>query len=69
MSSISECTGCRLRFTSVEAFDFHRVGPYGRGTRRCLTKAEMRAKGMDTDERKRWKLPEEPLDALTQQSA
>lgn len=42
------CGGCRESFNSVTAFDFHRTGDYGnRGAnRRCLSVAEMVAKGM-----------------------
>ncbi len=41
----NQCQGCKVFFNSVAAFDKHRDGPHG-GGRRCLTEAEMLAKGM-----------------------
>ncbi len=41
------CEGCRQVVYSMTAFDMHRTGGYtGRGSRRCLSTKEMRAKGM-----------------------
>lgn len=47
------CEACRCGFSSITSFDMHRVGEFasaasaGRpSTRRCLSVAEMRAKGM-----------------------
>ena len=50
-NSRCQCGGCGLYFTSTSAFDKHRTGRYAntgewQGTRRCLTTAEMDAKGM-----------------------
>ena len=46
----NECAGCGELFNSTAAFDRHRTGSFGfhgKGvTRRCLTPAEMLAKGM-----------------------
>lgn len=43
------CSGCGEHFNSGSAFDGHRVGTFGTfrkpGSRRCLTVAEMQAKG------------------------
>lgn len=51
----SECAACREKFSSVGAFDFHRVGPYApRGRRRCLTALEMLTEGMILDEKGCW---------------
>ena len=60
--AISQCGKCHLTFTSVEAFDFHRGDSYEQHTRRCLTVAQMRAKGMALDEHGRWKLPARDVD-------
>jgi len=45
------CDACGLRFRSLSAFDMHRTGEYAgtartKHTRRCLSVAEMVAKGM-----------------------
>ncbi len=44
------CTACGCGFSSITSFEMHRVGQFaGAGrpsTRRCLSVAEMRAKGM-----------------------
>jgi len=50
----SQCGGCGLYFSSVSAFDKHRVAIDKDGNRRCLDEAEMRAKGMDINERGWW---------------
>jgi len=41
----NQCQGCKVFFNSTAAFDKHREGPHGAG-RRCLSEAEMLAKGM-----------------------
>jgi hypothetical protein len=41
----NQCPSCLLGFNSTPAFDKHRTGPFD-GGRRCLTEAEMLAKGM-----------------------
>jgi hypothetical protein len=50
------CGACRQTFNSVTAFDTHRTGDYGnRGAnRRCLTEAEMVAKGMSRNRLGYW---------------
>ncbi len=51
----SECAACGEAFSSVGAFDFHRVGPYvPRGRRRCLTALEMLTEGMILDDQGCW---------------
>ena len=50
----SVCTACRLVFSSVSAFDMHRVGPYNPPGRRCLTDREMLNKGMVRNNRGVW---------------
>jgi hypothetical protein len=50
----SICSACGEAFISVAAFDFHRVGPYLPGTRRCLTVSEMQAEGLLQDEQGCW---------------
>ncbi len=47
-----ECPTCGLFFQSVSAFDQHRTGDWDH--RRCLTPAEMTAKGMCQDEAGYW---------------
>ena len=42
----NQCQGCKQHFNSTAAFDKHRTGDFG-VSRRCLTEAEMLAKGMD----------------------
>jgi len=42
----NQCQGCKEYFNSTFAFDKHRTGEHGKD-RRCLTTAEMTAKGMD----------------------
>lgn len=42
---ICQCPTCGAFFAAVSVFDRHRVGDYD-GERRCLTPAEMTAKGM-----------------------
>lgn len=41
----NQCQGCKEYFNSTAAFDKHRAGQHG-VDRRCLTPAEMLAKGM-----------------------
>lgn len=50
----SECRACGEVFAGTRAFDAHRVGPYIRGGRRCLTPSEMLAMGMFQDKRHWW---------------
>jgi hypothetical protein len=51
----SECTTCGLLFTSTCSFDKHRVGRYGAG-RRCLTAAELTAKGWSPNQGGFWRI-------------
>lgn len=51
-----QCGACGQFFSSVREFDRHRVGSYGEhahdpGTRRCLTVAELDARGWRIDAR------------------
>jgi hypothetical protein len=48
------CSACGEYFNSVYAFDGHRTGDYSDGTRRCLTPAELRAKGWTHNARGLW---------------
>lgn len=50
----SICPTCGEVFSSIAAFDSHRVGPYLPGRRRCLTAIEMLAEGMAQDSRGWW---------------
>lgn len=47
-----QCAECGKYFSRTSSFDKHRTGKYGEGAekskRRCMTDAEMRAKGMAT---------------------
>ena len=43
-----QCSGCHRYFASNTAFEMHRKGDYTTG-RQCMTEAEMRGKGMDTE--------------------
>ena len=57
----SQCCACGALFVSIAAFDYHRVGPYSSGGRRCLAFAEMLAKGMIQDTQGCWHFnPEQP---------
>ena len=54
-----QCDACGLRFTSVREFDRHRTGAYAdpgqwQGSRRCLSLAELTARGWRTDPRGYW---------------
>lgn len=51
-----ECAACLLRFTSVREFDRHRTGAHAKpgeyaGNRRCLSLAELLARGWQMDGR------------------
>lgn len=55
----NQCQGCGCYFNSTHAFDKHRVGEWGsqknpRANRRCLTEAEMLARGMVQNARGWW---------------
>jgi len=57
-----QCPVCLLPFSSVREFDRHRVGPYAKpgtmhGNRRCLTVAELEARGWHTNPRGFWMQP------------
>jgi hypothetical protein len=61
------CSGCSEQFSSLKAFDTHRVGEfsvptpkgpdYSRHTRRCLDHDEMREIGLVLNEQKEWSVP------------
>lgn len=44
----NQCSGCKVFFNSLYAFDKHRTGKHGID-RRCMTEDEMRAAGMSTN--------------------
>ena len=54
----NQCPSCGAYFNSTHAFDTHRTGKYGSpdkvAERRCLTEAEMLAKGMAISESGWW---------------
>lgn len=50
------CTGCNRDFTSVTAFDAHRTGSFSKRSRRCMTKAEMQAHGLERKPTGKWGL-------------
>lgn len=54
----SDCAKCTAVFTTVRAFDLHRVGTYEPPTRRCLNEAQMRAKGMTQNSKGWWMTPD-----------
>jgi hypothetical protein len=43
------CSGCGMNYATMESFEKHRVGEFGKD-RRCLTSAEMEAKGWEYSE-------------------
>ena len=58
-TSRCQCTGCNEYFSSTHAFDKHRTGTFAKpgewqGTRRCMTTAEMLAKGFQLREPGVW---------------
>jgi hypothetical protein len=53
---VSQCGACGLIFKSVHAFDAHRVGKHG-VNRRCMTVTELRASGMEPNQRGQWRKP------------
>ena len=60
-----QCCACGETFSRLRAFDRHRVGQCAkpgvwRGSRRCLTPAEMKAKGWQRNAAGDWIM--EPLD-------
>jgi hypothetical protein len=57
LNPLNDCTACGAHFTSLELFDRHRVGRHDPDERRCLTVAEMKAKGWRVDGRGRWTDP------------
>jgi hypothetical protein len=70
MKPSNECGACGLDFTSLTAFDVHRVGKHGysysegvkmdpmrEDGRRCRTPDELKALGMTQNAAGRWSLP------------
>ena len=60
-TSLNGCSGCRLDFASLAAFDRHRIGrqEYDFSAerldgRRCMDEGEMIEAGMELDRRGRW---------------
>jgi hypothetical protein len=50
------CPGCGLDFSSVSAFDKHRVGRHDPDERRCLDVGEIHDAGMELDPRGRYRI-------------
>lgn len=57
---MNKCSGCSHDFTSLSAFDKHRVGSFTRNTRRCMTEAEMLAHGLERRASGKWGYPADP---------
>lgn len=57
--NMNKCIACGLNFSSVNAFDTHRVFGIKNDwtTRRCLTVHELRDLGMEPDDHGRWRIP------------
>lgn len=55
----SQCAACSQTFAGTKAFDAHRIGPFTRRQqrRRCLSRKEMRLRGMIQNEQGWWMLP------------
>jgi hypothetical protein len=53
----SLCRACDHIFSSVKAFDLHRTGSFKKNTRRCMSKEEMRAKGLIQNAKGWWTTP------------
>ena len=49
---------CHTMFSTVRAFEMHRTGQFQADERRCLTSAEMRARGMTQNARGDWMVPD-----------
>jgi hypothetical protein len=56
-SATSLFWACNQTFTSVYAFDLHRIGSFQKRTRRCMTVEEMQAKGMTQNTKGWWTTP------------
>lgn len=59
----NQCRGCGECFNSTFAFDKHRTGEFGKD-RRCLTRDEMRAKGMSVNAAGFWISSAMPTDVI-----
>jgi len=59
----NQCQGCKTYFNSTYAFDKHRRGEHGHN-RRCLTEAEMLAKGMSVNKDGFWITKVKPVSAF-----
>jgi hypothetical protein len=57
MATKSQCSHCHAIFTSLTAFDLHRIGNAERGKRRCLTPREMQTLGMMRNDKGWWTPP------------
>ncbi len=53
--SVCHCAACHLTFTAVGSFDEHRTGPTD--TRRCMTRDELRRRGMEPNANGHWRHP------------
>jgi len=56
-----QCTVCGELFNSTHAFDKHRTGTYSPLARRCLTVAEMTARGMSRNAAAFWIVSAMPI--------
>jgi hypothetical protein len=57
MSPLSFCDACGACFATVALFDLHRIGPFTRRGRRCLSIQQLQAKGLFQNERGVWRYP------------
>lgn len=64
----NQCQGCKRYFNSTHAFDKHRTGDHGKD-RRCMTEAEMLAKGMVLGDDGFWRGSAMPTDLLKKVAA
>ena len=64
----AQCASCKQTFAGTRAFDAHRVGPYTRKQRRrrCLTRKEMKQRGMTQNEAGWWMLPGKAKDTISE---
>jgi hypothetical protein len=52
-----QCAGCGQRFIGLTAFDAHRTGDHARRERRCLSRREMSAQGLQRNGQGEWFIP------------
>lgn len=54
-TGICHCRTCHLTFTSIGPFDEHRTG--AADSRRCMTRDELRERGMEPNVNGQWRKP------------